>query len=82
MKREIIKTEISEKFSDGSQTTSKTERINEESNNGLLEAYGFFLLLLLTLFLTGITYQFVSNIVNRSNPNVEIQPIRKINQEI
>ncbi|KAB8313969.1 hypothetical protein SD81_040275 [Tolypothrix campylonemoides VB511288] len=78
MKRVYIKTEVSEKFSDGSQTTTKTERSEEELESGLFEAWGFLMLVLFSLLITGITYQFVSSIIQRSNSNgIQIQ---KINQ--
>ncbi|MUH01125.1 hypothetical protein F7734_56225 [Scytonema sp. UIC 10036] len=72
MKRVYIKTETIDK-PDGS-TSTKTEREEITENSGLLEAYGFLLLIIFTLLVTGITYQIVSSIINRSNSNgIQIQ---------
>lgn len=69
MKRETIKTEQIDSHIDGTSTTYKSEKIVEKSDSGLLEAWGFLLLIIFTLATTVLTYQFVSNIINRSNNN-------------
>ena len=65
MKRVHIKTEIKE--ADGSIASTEREEILE--NSGLLEAWGFLLLIIFTIATTIITYQMVSNIIHRSNDN-------------
>lgn len=65
MKRVHIKTEIKEV--DGSTSTTEREEVVEDS--GLLEAWGFLLLIIFTLVTTVLAYQFVSGIINRSNNN-------------
>ncbi len=65
MKRVIIRTEIRE--ADGSRSTS--ERVEESASSGLLEAWGFFILILFTLILFAFTYRFVSTIIQREQNN-------------
>lgn len=65
MKRVVIRTETRE--ADGSFASS--ERVEESENSGLLEAWGFLILILFTLLIFFLTYRFVSNIAQRESNN-------------
>lgn len=65
MKRVITRTEVCE--SDGSRSTS--ERVEESSNSGLLEAWGFLILIFFTLIIFIFTYRVVSTITQRESIN-------------
>ena len=62
MKRVVIKTETTDRSSDGTTTTTKTHREEELSNSGLLEAWGYLILILFTFLLFMVTYRVVSSI--------------------
>lgn len=62
MKRVVIKTEITDRNSDGTTSTTKTHREEESSNSGLLEAWGYLILILFTFLLFVATYRVVSSI--------------------
>ena len=62
MKRVVIQTEITDTNSDGTTTTTKTHREEESSNSGLLEAWGYLILILFTFLLFMVTYRVVSSI--------------------
>lgn len=66
MKRVVIKTETTDIYSDGTTSTTKTHREEELSNSGLLEAWGFLILVLFTFLLFVATYRVVSSI-NQQN---------------
>ncbi|MCP6759897.1 MAG: hypothetical protein NHB32_14290 [Fischerella sp. CENA71] len=57
-KRVVIRTQTLE--ADG--TITATERVEESSSSGLLEAWGFFALILFTFLLFLVTYRVVSSI--------------------
>lgn len=72
MKRVYIKTETID--NPNGETTTKTEREEITENSGLLESWGFLLLIMFTIATTVLTYQFVSNIISRSHENgIQIQ---------
>lgn len=68
-KRVISRTKTTDLHTDGTTSTSETERMEESASSGLLEAWGFFLLLLFTLLLAFFTYKVVSGIVQREQSN-------------
>ncbi|MBO3463408.1 hypothetical protein G7B40_041120 [Aetokthonos hydrillicola Thurmond2011] len=71
MKRVVIRTRTEEK-SDGEIATF-TERIEESSNSGLLEAWGFLALIMSTILLTLATYRVVSSINQPQDNNYGFQ---------
>ena len=62
MKRVVIQTEITDRNTDGTTSTTKTHREEELSNSGLLEAWGYLILILFTFLLFVATYRVVSSI--------------------
>ena len=67
MKRVVIKTETTDINSDGTTSTTKTHREEELSNSGLLEAWGFLILVLFTFLVFVATYRIVSSINQPTN---------------
>lgn len=63
MKRVVIRTSTQDRM-DGTSAT-ESERIEESSDSGLLEAWGFLALFLCTFLLFMATYRVVSGIVSR-----------------
>ena len=75
MKRVVISTEITDRNSDGTTTTTKTHREEELSNSGLLEAWGYLILILFTFLLFVATYRVVSSI--NQSPNQDNYGVQK-----
>ncbi|MUH00381.1 hypothetical protein F7734_52175 [Scytonema sp. UIC 10036] len=71
MKRVVIRTETTDTTADGTTTTSKTERLEESTPSGLLEAWGFLILILCTFLIFFVTYRIVSNITQRENYGIQ-----------
>ena len=67
MKRVVVKTEIIDKNPDGTTSTTKTHREEELSNSGLLEAWGYLILIFFTFLLFVATYRLVSSINQPTN---------------
>ena len=67
MKRVITKTETTDTNQDGTTSTTKTHREEELSNSGLLEAWGFLILVLFTFLVFVATYRIVSSINQPTN---------------
>ena len=67
MKRVVIKTESTDTNQDGTTTTTNTYREEEISNSGLLEAWGFLILILFTFVIFVATYRVVSSINQQTN---------------
>lgn len=68
MKREIVETKI-DHAPDGSTRSTYTKRVTEIPQSGLLEAWGFLILLFATLLVFLFTYRIVSNITQRESNN-------------
>ena len=62
MKRVVIRVETVDTHTDGTTSTSKSEREEAISNSGLLEAWGALMLLLFTFLVFLLTYRIVSTI--------------------
>ena len=62
MKRVVTKTETTDTNSDGTTTTTNTYREEDSSNSGLLEAWGYLILIFFTFLLFVATYRLVSSI--------------------
>ena len=67
MKRVVTQTETTDINTDGTTTTTKTHREEELSNSGLLEAWGYLILIFFTFLLFVATYRFVSSINQPTN---------------
>lgn len=68
MKRVHVKTETTDTTANGT-TTTTTERLEESTSSGLLEAWGFLILILFTLIIFVVTYRIVSTISQRESNN-------------
>ena len=62
MKRVVTKTETTDINTDGTTSTTSTHREEEFSDSGLLEAWGYLILIFFTFLLFVATYRVVSSI--------------------
>ena len=67
MKRVVTKTETIDRNSDGTTSTTNTYREEEISNSGLLEAWGYLILIFFTFVIFVATYRVVSSINQSTN---------------